>query len=222
MEQQTAVDWFSIEIFNQFELLKSGIINDEEFRNGLLNKRDQSKKIENLQIMNSHIQGFSEGVAFATTPINKDTTTKNMENKTFEQLWEDFKIENPNTVGTFQDQYKSFKWLYEQLKVTEDTSDGYHTFKELYEFRMVYNAVLFNEWGLNNKYEVHKSLRHHDGELCFNGGWFIVVAILPTGQISNHYEEKYWNLFNIPQVEKASYPFDGHTSQDVIERLKNI
>ena len=222
MEQQTAVDWFSIEIFNQFELLKSGIINDEEFRNGLLNKRDQSKKIENLQIMNSHIQGFSEGVAFATTPINKDTTTKNMENKTFEQLWEDFKIKNPNTVGTFQDQYKSFKWLYEQLKVTEDTSDGYHTFKELYEFRMVYNAILFNEWGLNNKYEVHKSLRHYDGELCFNGGWFIVVAILPTGQISNHYEEKYWNLFNIPQVEKASYPFDGHTSQDVIERLKNI
>ena len=145
-----------------------------------------------------------------------------MENKTFEQLWEDFKIENPNTVGTFQDQYKSFKWLYDQLKVTEDTSDGYHTFKELYEFRMVYNAILFNEWGLNNKYEVHKSLKHHDGELCFNGGWFIVVAILPTGQISNHYEEKYWNLFNIPQVEKASYPFDGHTSQDVIERLKNI
>ena len=25
-------------------------------------------------------------------------------------------------------------------------SDGYHTFDELYEFRKVYNAALFNEW----------------------------------------------------------------------------
>ncbi len=27
----------------------------------------------------------------------------------------------------------------------EDCSDGYHTFKELYEFRKQYNATLFNE-----------------------------------------------------------------------------
>ena len=38
----------------------------------------------------------------------------------------------------------------------EDISDGYHTFKELYEFRMVYNAALFNEWHKQNKYYVHK------------------------------------------------------------------
>ena len=25
-------------------------------------------------------------------------------------------------------------------------SDGYHTFDELYEFRKMYNAALFNEW----------------------------------------------------------------------------
>ena len=85
MIQQTAVDWFSSEIFNQFELLKSGIINDEEFRNGLLNKRDQFKKIENLQIMNSYLQGFSEGVAFATTPINKDSTSEQYYNETFKK-----------------------------------------------------------------------------------------------------------------------------------------
>ena len=27
-----------------------------------------------------------------------------------------------------------------------DLSDGYHTFNELYEFRKIYNAALFNEW----------------------------------------------------------------------------
>ena len=145
-----------------------------------------------------------------------------MENKTFDQLWEDFRIENPNTIGGFQEQYESFKWLYGRLKVTENTSDGYHTFKELYEFRVVYNAALFNEWALQNKYEVHKSWLHHDGELCFGGGWFIVSAMLPTGQISNHYSSEYWDLFKIPETETALFPFDGHTSQDVLNKLKNI
>jgi hypothetical protein len=118
-------------------------------------------------------------------------------------------------------------------------SDGYHTFDELYEFRKVYNAALFNEWArqvVRNpkwasednqpvnlpKYDVHKSWKHHDGEPCFGGGWFIVVAVLPTGQISNHYEAKDWDLFKIPEVEKAKYPFDGHTAADVLERLKNL
>jgi len=97
-------------------------------------------------------------------------------------------------------------------------SDGYHTFEELYEFRKAYNVALFNV--LN--YDVHKSWRHHDGELCFGGGWFIVVAVLPTGQISNHYEAKDWDLFKIPETEKAKYEFDGHTGQDVIERLLKL
>lgn len=101
-------------------------------------------------------------------------------------------------------------------------SDGYHTFDELYEFRKVYNAILFNEWAKQNKYDVHKSWRHHNGELCFGGGWFIVVAVLPTGQISNHYEAKDWELFKIPVVEKAKYEFDRHTSKDVIDRLIDL
>lgn len=103
-----------------------------------------------------------------------------------------------------------------------EVSDGYHTFDELYGFRKVYNAALFNEWDMNNVFNVHKSLKHHDGELCFGGGWFIVVAILPTGQISNHYEIKDWDLFICESVEKALYEFDGHTSADVIERIKNL
>lgn len=105
------------------------------------------------------------------------------------------------------------------LTIDGNTSDGYHTFNELYEFRKVYNAALFNEWSTNNKCSVHKSWRHYDGELCFGGGWFIVVAVLPDGQISNHYEAKDWNLFQIPETERALFEFDGHTAQDVIARL---
>ena len=124
---------------------------------------------------------------------------------------------------------------------SKNIGDNYHTIGELYDFRKVYNAALFNEWGNDwigalqegldtgnviiepkVKYNVHKSTRHHDGELCFGGGWFIVVAMLPDGQISNHYKMEDWGLFNIPETEKALFPFDGHTGKDVLERLTNI
>jgi hypothetical protein len=111
--------------------------------------------------------------------------------------------------------------LKQEGKDISQTSDGYHTFAELYEFRKVYNATLFNEWAKFDipKYNVHKSMKHHDGEYCFGGGWFIVVALLPTGQISNHYELKDWDLFNIPEKDRALFEFDGHTSDDVLNRL---
>ena len=108
------------------------------------------------------------------------------------------------------------------MENVEEVSDGFHTFKELYEFRKMYNVALFNEWAKNDKYQIHKSIRHFDGEECFGGGWFIVVAILPSGQISNHYELKDWDLFNCKSVTKALFEFDGHTSQDVLDRLKTI
>lgn len=125
-----------------------------------------------------------------------------------------------------------------QKRILDDTlksqfSDGYHTFDELYGIRLAYNVALFNEWASQAeyaasgkeialpKYDVHKSERHHDGELCFGGGWFIVVANLPSGQISNHYEMKHWDLFKIPVAEKAKYEWDVHTTEDVINRLKD-
>jgi hypothetical protein len=123
-----------------------------------------------------------------------------------------------------------------QAMSVKGISDGYHTFDELYGFRKVYNAALFNEWGgkpINDgklrinavpKYNVHKSWKHNDGEWCFGSEreWFIVVAILPNGQISNHYKAEDWDLFNIPETEKALFEFDGHTGEDVLERLTNI
>lgn len=104
--------------------------------------------------------------------------------------------------------------------INENTSDGYHTFKELYEFRKLYNACLFNEWAKQGINDVHKSKRHNDGELCFGRDeYFIVVARLPTGQISNHYPMIDWDLFKCEEVERAKEKWDGHSSQDVATRL---
>jgi hypothetical protein len=114
-------------------------------------------------------------------------------------------------------------------------SDGYHTFSELYDFRLAYNALLFNEWAANKvempiwgnftqetifpKYDVHKSLKHNDGELCFGGGWFIVMAETPYGQISNHYELKYWSYFKIPEKEVANKWEQEDITLDILFKL---
>ena len=58
---------------------------------------------------------------------------------------------------------KLVKEAKEQTVITGETSDGYHTFNELYEFRKVFNATLFNEWSRQEKYSVHKSKKHSDG-----------------------------------------------------------
>ena len=101
----------------------------------------------------------------------------------------------------------------------QDVSDGYHTFRELYEYRMLYNAVAVRHWLLSG-IGVTKSWRHHDGELCFGGGWFIVTADLPQGQVSNHYPAHDWPLFIVPEVDRSP-EWDGHTPQDAAERIRN-
>jgi hypothetical protein len=107
---------------------------------------------------------------------------------------------------------------------TGGISDGYHTFDELYEFRMLYNAEWFNLMAyMYDEYfsgpHPVKSKRHSDGELCFGGGWFVVSVDLPSGQVTNHYQMNDWPLFQIDEVEKAP-EWDGHSPQDVVERLR--
>lgn len=78
---------------------------------------------------------------------------------------------------------------------------------------------MFNEWYKLGLYDVHKSLHHSDGELCFGGsGWFIVVAQLPTGQISNHYKIEDYDLFICEERELPAL-YDGHTPSEVYDRL---
>ena len=123
-------------------------------------------------------------------------------------------------IEVFVKNYKSGKVEDFQLVDSfENVSDGYHTFKELYDYRMIYNALWLNELSKTHpEYDIHKSLSHSDGEKCFGGGWFIVMAELPTGQISNHYEDIYWDMFNIPEKEKSNI-WDGHTPQQAYERM---
>ena len=91
---------------------------------------------------------------------------------------------------------------------------------ELYHYRMLYNALAL--YGLDSLgYEIGRSRRHHDGELCFNGEYFIVWVFLPTGMVTNHYkleDEKYFSFL----VDYHIAPeWDGHTPQEAARRMED-
>ena len=100
--------------------------------------------------------------------------------------------------------------------ITGDTSDGYHTFNELYHHRAVLFSVVCNErpdiaW---------KSKRHHDGTMY--NGMFIVGINTPEGQATYHYDiDPYWELFHVKELEYAP-EWDGHTPEEAIRRIGTL
>lgn len=97
----------------------------------------------------------------------------------------------------------------------EKISDGYHTFADLYEQRLILSAALAK----NNPY-AWKSKRHEDGSVPFGGGWFIMGFDTDEGCYTYHYELKDWDLFQCKELDRGR-PWDGHTSRDV-RRLLSI
>ncbi len=109
--------------------------------------------------------------------------------------------------------------ILQQVKRMGEVSDGYHTFDELYRYRMLLQAAWLNDY-YQNYGDVIKSWRHSDGELCFGKeDYFVVVVQLPTGQVSNHYKGEYWDLFNVTDAEYAP-EYDGHTPQEAADRIE--
>ena len=97
----------------------------------------------------------------------------------------------------------------------EKMSDGYHTFADLYEQRLILSAAL-----AKNNPHAWKSKRHEDGSVPFGGGWFIMGFDTDEGCYTYHYELKDWDLFQCKELGKGK-TWDGHTSKDV-RRLLSI
>lgn len=91
----------------------------------------------------------------------------------------------------------------------EKISDGYHTFADLYEQRLILSAAL-----AKNNPHAWKSKRHEDGSVPFGGGWFIMGFDTDEGCYTYHYELNDWDLFQCKELDKGK-PWDGHTSKDV-------
>lgn len=95
----------------------------------------------------------------------------------------------------------------------ETISDGYHTFADLYEQRLILSAALAK----NNPF-AWKSRYHEDGTEPFGGGWFIVGFDTEEGSYTYHYELKDWDLFKCQELPVGKH-WDGHTSKEVYRLL---
>ena len=99
-------------------------------------------------------------------------------------------------------------------KVNGKTSDGYHTFDELYYHRTVLFSILCRQnqgsW---------RSNKHEDGSMF--EGMFIAGIETPEGSYTYHCEDKYRYLFRgVKELENAP-KYDGHLPSD-IDRLISL
>ena len=100
--------------------------------------------------------------------------------------------------------------------ITGETSDGYHTFNELYHHRAVLFSVIVKAF----PEKAWKARKHHDGTMY--DGMFIVGIETPYGQATYHYDmEPYWNMFYCKEIECAP-EWDGHTPAQAIERIGKL
>ena len=112
-------------------------------------------------------------------------------------------------------------------------SDGFHTFDEFYEHRITlfitlckmlrgYIDVLIKYQGVSeseNNPVIWRSKLHNDGT-SFDG-WFI-LGITHPNQITYHIPLSRWDDTEFAKTLDKAPEWDGHTSQDVLERLKKL
>lgn len=100
--------------------------------------------------------------------------------------------------------------------MSEEISDGYHTFGELYEHRhFLFIALMASHPELS-----WCSMSHSDGTKCYDG--YFIAGINPGiyggRQISYHLPVRLWDIVNsVCNGEQPEY--DGHASQDVVDTL---
>lgn len=112
------------------------------------------------------------------------------------------------------------------------TCDGYHTFSELYDHRISLYIALC-KWIIMYKGAtdganaaklplVWRSKRHSDGEICFGTGTQFVLGIgTEKGeQITYHIPIERWGETEFVKTLETAPEWDGHTSEDVLNRLK--
>lgn len=101
------------------------------------------------------------------------------------------------------------------MSIDGNTSDGYHTFNELYYHRMILFSVICNQ----NEHRAWKSWLHDDGTMYED--YFIVGLSTDEGDYSYHYHKNEWHYFDVKELEKAPV-FDGHKPEDITRLLSLV
>lgn len=107
-----------------------------------------------------------------------------------------------------------------------DASDGFHTFTELYDHRIALFIALckkIHEESSSCDYpsEVWRSKLHSDGS-AFDG-WFVMGIGKEKGkQITYHLPMAVWGDTDFVMTLEKAPEFDGHSSADVLQRIRKI
>lgn len=107
-------------------------------------------------------------------------------------------------------------------KSLDELSDGYHTFKQLYDQRALLLAVLMStDYNGENIFHCWKSLKHNDPNFPMYEDMFIVGGTLPhvyNGDFTFHIDIGWWYKFKVEILDKAP-EYDGHSVEDVMDRI---
>lgn len=96
-----------------------------------------------------------------------------------------------------------------------NTSDGYHTFNELYNHRNHLFIAL-----MRSNYKISWRANNHDDGSNYEG-WFVAGMHLPTGDVSYHLPISLWNTLDNCHITTTlrAPKWDGHSSEDVVTRI---
>ncbi len=115
----------------------------------------------------------------------------------------------------------------ELIKNCEDKgniSDGYHTLTEIYSHRNTLFISLCRtfEEEFPFGYDVWKTKVHADGTSY--DGWFLLnMTVKETSQqISYHLPMDLWDECEFAETMDKAPRFDGHSSEDVLKRLREL
>lgn len=108
----------------------------------------------------------------------------------------------------------------EHFPITKDTSDGRHTFDELYAHRRALTAALMAALiEATGRTSCWRSRLHHPEDGPMFDESFIVGVETPMGPITYHYNNRYWDDFNhVPELPHSP-KWDGAGPELTITRL---
>lgn len=111
---------------------------------------------------------------------------------------------------------------YTVFTVDDDTSDGYHTFGELYEHRLVLTSLVVNLLETLDPGSCFKSRSHDDGTM-FEGMFIVGVKCLDGTYATYHYDDtpENWNMFSCEELPFAP-KWDGSTPDNDLRKLKEL
>lgn len=108
-----------------------------------------------------------------------------------------------------------------EVHTTDIVSDGYHTIGELYDHRITLYMAMCKIIMQNMLTNVWRSRKHSDGEVWDK--WFILGINTEEGkQITYHIPETRWSETDFAMTLDKAPDFDGHTSEDVLNRIKDL